>query len=61
MSWGRNDTQEQASTTLTAPLPAVKPWFHMTADAQWIRPVGGSVENAVFLGLRNSIKFQAIL
>jgi len=35
---------------------AVTPWFRITADAQFIEP-GLATESAVFLGLRNQIKF----
>lgn len=36
---------------------AVTPWFRITADAQFIHPVNSDRDDAVFLGLRNQIKF----
>ena len=36
---------------------AVTPWFRVTADAQFIHPVNSDKDDAVFLGLRNQIKF----
>ncbi|MGQ0455566.1 MAG: carbohydrate porin [Hyphomicrobium sp.] len=36
---------------------AVTPWFRVTADAQFIHPLFSDAEDAVFVGLRNQIKF----
>jgi porin len=36
---------------------ALTPWFHLTADAQWIDPASQNVDSAVILGLRGRVQF----
>ena len=36
---------------------AVTPWFHLTADVQWIAPANATAENAWVGGLRANVTF----
>jgi porin len=36
---------------------AVTPWFHLTADLQYVDPAPGNLRSGVFVGIGSSVKF----